>query len=164
MSYRYLDEFTTMLRNESPHATKDRLLLGISRIVGAYGYTEEGLAMSSGMAGAAWAILHTVPPGEFTVSIDDARSPYVETIADRLTLTHVSNPSLTLSLDTAEVILRAADGELINDLASDAILQEIDAFVSQLARRPSSEARIVDSSGSVAVARADGAQIALEGA
>lgn len=164
MSYRYLDEFTAMLKNEFPEVTRDRLLLGISRIVGAYGYADDGLAMSSGMTGAAWAILHTVPAGEFTVSIDDARSPYVETIADQLTLTHVSNPSLTLSLDTAEIILRAADGELINDLASDAILQEIDAFVSQLARRPSSEARIVDSSGSVAVARANGGQIVLESA
>lgn len=164
MIYRYLDEFTAMLKNENPERTRDRLLLGMSRVVGAYGYTDDGLAMSSGMVGAAWAILHTVPASEFTVSIDDARSPYVETIADRLTLTHASNPSITLTLDTAEVILRAADGELVNDLASDAILQEIDAFVSQLARRPSSEARIVDSSGSVAVARINGTQIVLEGA
>jgi hypothetical protein len=114
------------------------------------------------MPGAAWAILHTVPASEFIVKVDDLRSPYIETIADRLTLTHLSNPRITLTLDTAEIILRAADGELVNDLASDAILQEIDAFVSQLARRPSSEARIVDSSGSVAIARVDGPQIVLE--
>lgn len=164
MSYRYLEEFTSMLRNEDPERTRARLLLGMSRLVGAFGYTDDGLAMSSGMPRAAWAILHTVPAVEFTVSIDDARSPYVETIADQLTLTHVSNPSITLSLDTAEIILRAADGELVNDLATDAILEEIEAFVSQLARRPSMEARIVDSSGSVAVARIDGTQIVLEDA
>lgn len=162
MSYRYLDEFTTMLVNSEPEHTRDRLLLGISRIVGAYGYTDEGLAMSSGMPGAAWAILHAVPPSEFHVSVDNATSPYIETIPDRLTLAHTSSPNITLTLDTAEVILRAADGEIINDLASDAILQEIDAFVSQLARQPSHEARIVDSSGSVAVARIDGTRILLE--
>jgi serine/threonine protein kinase len=164
MSYRYLEEFTSMLRNGDPDRTRSRLLLGMSRLVGAFGYTEDGLAMSSGMPGAAWAILHTVPSAEFTVSIDDARSPYVETIADQLTLKHESTPSITLSLDTAEIILRAADGELVNDLATDAILEEIEAFVSQLARRPSMEARIVDSSGSVAVARVDGTQILLEDA
>jgi len=120
--------------------------------------------MSSGMPGAAWAILHTVPANEFEVSVDNATSPYIEAIADRLTLTHTSKPNITLSLDTAEIILRAADGELVNDLASDAILQEIDAFVSQLARQPSLEARIVDSSGSVAVARIEGTQIVLEDA
>ena len=48
---------------------------------------------------------------------------------------------LTLTLDTAEIILRAADGELVNDLASDAIRQEIDSFVSQLARQPSHRRR-----------------------
>lgn len=161
-SYRYLHEFTTMLANHNPEQSRDRLLLGISRIVGAFGYTESGLAMSSGMPGAAWAILHTIPVTEFTLARDETSSPYIETIADRLKLIHESNPSITLTLDTAEIILRAADGELVNDLASDAILQEIDAFVSQLARRPSSEARIVDSSGSVAVARVDGSQIVLE--
>jgi hypothetical protein len=166
MSYRYLDEFTSMLRNEDPERTRGRLLLGMSRLVGAFGYTDDGLAMSSGMPGAAWAILHTVPASEFTVSINDTRSPYVEAIADQLSLTHASNPSISLSLtlDTAEIILRAADGELVNDLATDAILEEIEAFVSQLARRPSVEARIVDSSGSVAVARIDGTQIVLEDA
>jgi hypothetical protein len=154
------------LRNEDPKRTRGRLLLGMSRLVGAFGYTDDGLAMSSGMPGAAWAILHTVPASEFTVSINDTRSPYVEAIADQLSLTHASNPSINLSLtlDTAEIILRAADGELVNDLATDAILEEIEAFVSQLARRPSVEARIVDSSGSVAVARIDGTQIVLEDA
>ena len=44
------------------------------------------------------------------------------------------------------------------------ILQLAIELVSQLARRASSEARIVDSSGSVAVARTDGGQIVLEGA
>jgi serine/threonine protein kinase len=165
-SYRYLDEFTTMLANEMPERTRDRLLLGMSRILGAYGYTDEGLAMSSGMPGAAWAILHTVPAQQFEVSVDNATSPYIESIADQLTLAHIKQDSIriTLSLDTAEVILRAADGEIVNDLASDAILQEIDAFVSQLARQPSQEARVVDSSGSVAVARIDGTRIVLEDA
>ena len=34
MSYRYLDEFTAMLTNADPERTRDRLLLGISRLVG----------------------------------------------------------------------------------------------------------------------------------
>jgi hypothetical protein len=162
-AYRYLGEFVEMLHRGDAPATRDRLLLGVSRLVGAYGYLDQGLAMSSGMAGARWAILHTIPASQFKVTVDRMDSPYIETIPDRLTLSHASGSQLTLSLDTAEILLRAADGEVVNDIASDAIRQEIDAFVGQLSRQPSLATRIVDASGSVAVARVAGADIVLEG-
>lgn len=161
--YRYLDEFLNMLRGSNPEQSRDRILLGISRLAGAHGYHEPGLAVSSGMPTATWAILHTIEAEEFALTAADQPAPYVETIPDRLTLRHgYGGPTFDLSLDTAEIILRAADGEIVNDLASDAIVQEIDAFIGQLSRQPSVSALIVDASGSVAKARVDGTAIVLE--
>lgn len=160
-AYRYLDEFKQMLLDPGSADVLSRLLSGISRLVGAFGYDDEGLAMSSGMPGSPWAVLHTIPADQFSVTTPRASRAYVESIPDQLLLEHESG-SVTLTLDTAEIILRAADGEIINDAASDAIRQEIDSFVSQLGRHPSRAARIVDSSGSVALARVNGPTITLE--
>jgi serine/threonine protein kinase len=158
-AYKYLDEFEQMLAGDSISAVRNRLLTGLSRLVGAFGYEAGGLAMSGGRPEAARAVLHTVPAEEFSIQIPEPPSRYIESMPDRLVLHHSAGPRLVLTLDTAELILRSADGEVINDLSSEAILQEIEAFVSQLARRPSLEARIVDASGSVDVARVDGTSI-----
>lgn len=161
-AYRYLEEFTAMLKHAEPETTRDRLLLGISRLAGAFGYLDSGLAMSSGMPDAAWAVLHTIPLEQLAVEQPKGSHPFVETIPDRLSLVHKAGPRLDLTLDTAEIILRAADGELVDDLGSDSIRQEIDSFVNQLAKQPSDAVRVVDASGSVAVARRVGETIRLE--
>jgi hypothetical protein len=161
-AYRYLDTFAAMLADAQPETTRDQLLLGISRLAGAFGYQTSGLAMSSGMPDAAWAVLHTIPREQFAIERPTSGHPFVETIPDRLTLVHKAGPRLDLTLDTAEVILRAADGELVDDLGSDSIRQEIDSFVNQLAKQPSDAVRVVDASGSVAIARLVGETIHLE--
>ena len=161
-AYRYLNEFVDMLNGTDPEKTRARLLLGISRLAGAFGYQDSGLAMSSGMPGSAWAVLHTIPAEQFTAISHTRGQLYVETIPDQLTLQHGAGPKLTLTLDTAEMILRSADGEIIDDPGSDSIRQEIDSFVSQLGRQPSDAVRLVDSSGSVAVATRQAQAITLE--
>lgn len=161
-AYRYLDEFVDMLKGIDPITTRARLLLGVSRLAGAFGYQDSGLAMSSGMPGSTWAVLHTIPTEQFTAVSHTGDQPYVETIPDQLTLEHRAGPKLNLTLDTAEIILRAADGELIDDPGSDSIRQEIDSFVSQLARQPSGAVRLVDASGSVAIATRQEQAITLE--
>jgi serine/threonine protein kinase len=161
-SYRYLDEFRAMLSEERPKRTRDRVLLGISRLVGAFGFDSPGLAVSSGMKDATWAVLHTTPADDFEVTLSVRSDPYIEVIPDQVGLKHRTGPTLSLTLDTAEIILRAADGEVVNDPASDAVRQEIDSFVGQLSRQPSASARIVDTSGSVAIATVEGPELVLE--
>lgn len=163
-TFRYLDEFTAMLKGVGATETCDRVLLGISRLAGAFGYSDPGLAMSSGADGATWAVLHTVPAGEFHVEVPTIDGEFVETMPDQLLLKHENGASLNLTLDTAEIILRAADGEIVNDIGADATRQEIDSFVNQLKRRPSQSAQIVDSSGSVTLARIRGTAIEMESA
>lgn len=160
-AYRYLFEFLGMLSGAEPETTRDRLLLGISRLVGAPGSVSPGLAFGVGAPDSNWAILHTIGSDSFTTRVADARHAYVETIADVLVLEHSSGAHLALTLDTAEMILRAADGELVNDPASDAIRLEIDAFVGQLSRHPSSTGELVDSSGSVTTATINDGDIAF---
>jgi serine/threonine protein kinase len=161
-AFRYLEEFTRMTSGEDGRQARSRILLGMSRLVGAFGYAGQGLALSSNSAVSDWSVLRVVPQEAFAVEPPPASSPYVEGLPDSVLLKHVqSGRTFGLTLDTAEIILRAADGELVDDAGSDAIRQEIDGFVSQLSREPSSEALIIDSAGTVAVARVDGDTIAL---
>lgn len=160
-AYRYLEEFVEMLRSPGHAETRDRLLLGISRLVGAFGYDGPGLAMRSGSPDSEWVVLRLVPEIQFSVSAPIVGA-YVETIPDVLTLRHEAGPGMELGLDTVEIILRAADGEIVDDLASDSVKQEVEAFVNQLSRQPSVSVRIVDASGSFAVATQANGIITME--
>jgi hypothetical protein len=161
-AYRYLSEFLDMLIQPTDDSLR-RILLGISRLVGAPGFTDVGLAVSSGLMNPEWTVLHVIPPQEFALEAVRYESPYVESIPDRLILKHTSGAALSLQLDTIEIVLRASDGEVINDVGSDAVLQEIDGFVGQLRRQPAQTAKIVDSAGTYATVVVEGAQIKLEG-
>lgn len=163
--YRYLDEFRGMLTGADPDGARDRLLLGMSRLLGAPGYELPGLAFSMGVRDSGWAVLHTIDRKSFAVRVTDHTHRYLETIPDLVELHHVGGSvcqTLRLNLDTAEMILRAADGELVDDPASDAIRQEIDAFVGQLSMHPSKTALIVDASGSVSTASISGGDITFD--
>lgn len=159
--YRHFDEFVSMLTSDDYSEAASRLLLGISRLVGAHGFSGTGLAFGVGTPESSWAILHSIDESEFSIQLSDAGHEYVETFADSLDLKHSSGATLTLTLDTAEMILRSADGAIINDSASDAIRQEIDAFVGQLSRHPSRSAHIIDSSGFVTDAVIESGRIVL---
>jgi len=163
-AYRHLLEFVDTLRHPEGEERLSKLLLGISRLLGAHGYQEAGLAMRSGMPGADWAILHTVDEAEFSLVVPQPNPEYVEGIPDHVVLNHSAGPQLRIGLDAAEIILRAAEGEIVNSMGADAIIQEIESFVSQLARQPAASAFIVDGAGSVSTAIAlPGGVVALEG-
>lgn len=162
-AFRYLEEFTRMTSGADAQQARSRILLGMSRLVGAFGYREPGLALSSNSAASDWSVLRVIPEDAFIVEPPVSSSMYVEALPDSVLFKHVdSGRTLALTLDTAEIILRAADGELVDDAGSDAIRQEIDGFVSQLSREPSAAALIIDSAGTVAVARVEDNAIVLE--
>ncbi|GAA2375244.1 hypothetical protein GCM10010170_078660 [Dactylosporangium salmoneum] len=163
--YRYFDEFTAALAAEPEQLRArylPRLLLGLSRMLGAPGYRGTNLALTDQQAGGSWAIIKEIPAADFTLSVPLRTSPYVETCPDTLILRHRSNVALSLTLDTAELVLRVANGELIGDDASGTIQQEIENFSSRLRRSPSSAVRIVDPAGRDAHARIDDGRIVLE--
>lgn len=149
--YRYFEEYLRML-NAPDERARDRILLGISRIAGAPGFNESGLAVGEAAKNSAWAVLKRIASTEFSVDSLGGHDPYLESIPDRLQLLHHGSEDgeavdLILNLDTAEIILRAADGELLGDAQSDALRQEIDAFAAKLRRQSADKALVVDPAG-----------------
>ena len=159
--YHYVDEYKNMLSGSSQLAL-GRVLLGISRIVGAPGYSGEGLAISSSRGKEGWAALKPISASEFTFQSSPYVSPYIEAITDRLVLRHRSGASLAFSLDTAEVVFRAADGEIFNDSASLGIRYEIESFARQLLRQPGSRVTVISPSGKVHEIVSDSGEIELQ--
>lgn len=151
--YRYLDEFVAMLEQDDNGASMRRVLSGASRIAGAFGFEDAGLAIGTRSADDGWAVVKPVDEAQFELVRKQVRAPFVEAISDSVTLRHRSGASLSLSLDMAEVLLRAADGELAHDRGVEAVIVELERFTSQLARQAASSALVVDAAGDVAVAR-----------
>lgn len=146
-AYRYFDEFIVLLNREKLSVAKDRMLLGVSRIAGAAGYSGSNLAVGEVDRVNGWAVLKEVPGDEFSLEVSGEGAEFVESIPDHLSLSHDSGAELRLSLDTAEMILRAADGELLSDLHSDAVRREVDAFAMQLLKQPAGAVRVIDPAG-----------------
>ena len=150
-AYRYFDECRAAME-----ATQDlpkerfleRILLGLSHVLGAPGYSSAGLTLNDRIEpGGRWAVLKEFPAEEFEVDRVVAASPYLETTSDAMRLTHSGGAQLLLTLDTVELVLRCADGELLGDAASLTIRREIEGFAADLRRQPSEAVRIVDSTG-----------------
>lgn len=144
--YRYLDDFQCALEDDRQTLELlPRMLLGLSRLLGAFGYEGENLALQDG-ENDGWAVLREMNASEFKLERRPLPSPYVEQQADEFLLSH-PRARLTLTLDSVEMILRAADGELINDAAANAIKLELTLFASRLMLHPASAAIIVNPAG-----------------
>ncbi|MGI5286545.1 protein kinase domain-containing protein [Nonomuraea polychroma] len=147
--YRHLGEFEEALlgSGERPKEIRGRVLLGLSRLLGAPGYRGSDLAVADQGAGGTWAVLKEIPATEFSLERVEHPSQYVEWRPDALRLDHVSRHSLTLTLDTFELVIRAADGELIGDSAADSVRQEVETFAAALRRSPANAVSIVNPAG-----------------
>lgn len=169
MPYRYLDEFRMMLRKPD-EASRNRLLLGISRIVAAPGYEGGGLAVRSGRDRSEWTLLRVVPEDCFTLASVADDSEFVETYADYVNL-QFAGPrpseiseyvrSLRVTVDVAEVILRAADGQMFDDVVSDGIIEEIRAFALSAASGNTLEMLVTSPSGMMTRAKLTNNQVEL---
>jgi serine/threonine protein kinase len=153
-AYRYLGPFEEALLGERLTETRVLLLRGLSRLLGAPGYAGSDLAVNNrGPAFAAqgtdgaWAVLKEIPAATFTLSPVEHHPQYIEWSPDALRLRHEDRHSLFLTLDTFELVLRVADGDLIGDSADAAVLQEIETFGSALRRSPARSVRVVNPAG-----------------
>jgi hypothetical protein len=145
IAYKHLGEFMDMLENPTEQA-KSRILLGMSRIVAAPGFSARGLAIRAVRTKSDWALLKVIESDRF-------QSNYVETFPDRLELEFMGDGQseavhrLVLTLDLAEVILRAADGQIFDDLVSDSAVEEILGFALVVATSNTEEVHIASPSG-----------------
>ncbi|GAA4728423.1 protein kinase domain-containing protein [Actinomycetospora chibensis] len=164
-SYRYLRSYIAALR--TPEDAVSALLLGLSRVLAFPGYAEPGLALRERTfddpATRAIVVVKELPPEEFTLTTSTVTSPHVESFPDQLVLRHRSGPQLRIPLDTAELLFRAADGEILGDTASASLRREIEGFGDRLRLQPAQRVRIVDGSGrSVTAAVVPGGRIRRE--
>lgn len=164
-SYRYLAEYLDTLREPGP--ALPRILLGLSRVLAFVGYRDTHLALRDRTfddpAVRAIVVVKELRADEFTLEPAALGSSYVESFPDQLVLRHDSNARLTITLDTAELLLRAADGEVLGDTASAALRQEVEGFGNRLRLQPARSVRIIDGSGrSVTASVADGGRIVRE--
>jgi hypothetical protein len=152
VAYKHFGEFTSLLENPTEHA-KDRILLGMSRIVAAPGFSGKGLAIRAIRTKSDWALLKVVESEKFRLSRVPAQSEYVETFSDRVELEFLGDAGvdamhrLVLTLDLAEVIFRAADGQIFDDLVSDSAVEEILGFAFVVASYNTHEVQIASPSG-----------------
>jgi hypothetical protein len=155
MPYRYLDEFRKMLWKPD-EASRNRLLLGISKIVAAPGFEGSGLAVRSVRNRSEWTLLQVVLEKNFGLVRVVSDSEFVETYPDYVDLQFGSSGadgafesvrSLRVTVDVAEVILRAADGQMFDDVVSDGIVEEIRAFALGTASGNTREMLVTSPSG-----------------
>jgi serine/threonine protein kinase len=148
-SYRYLDEYVDAL--DEPAPAMPRVLLGLSRVLAFVGYDEPHLALRDRAfddpAVRAIVVVKELRAAEFTLAPAAGGSAYVESFPDQLVLRHRSGARLAITLDTAELLLRAADGEILVDTASAALRHEIEGFGNRLRLEPARSVWIVDGAG-----------------
>ena len=160
-AYRYYEEFVQSLSG-GDDGLRQKVLLGMSRILGAPGYSGKGLALASNDPASTWAVMKVIDEQTFRIEANAVDSTLVEAIPDRLTLFHDVAGSFSLTLDTFELVMRAANGEIPNDQYADALKQEIEGFGAQLQSQPADVVHIVDPFGRAVSARRSGTVIELE--
>ena len=131
--YRHFEEYSAQLLFPTS-MTKKKILLGVSRIAGAIGFIDNGVAIRTGSMRTDWSVLKVISDEEFEVASSASNEvQYIESSPDRLMLVHKETGiAFGLSLDSFEVLLRAAEGEILADIYSDAVIKEVDGFASQL--------------------------------
>jgi hypothetical protein len=108
-------------------------------------------------------VVKELPAAEFELVRTTGAAPFVESFPDQLELRHRAGARLRITLDTAELLLRSADGEVLGDTASAALRREIGGFGDRLRLEPARTARIIDGAGrALRVAVAAGGRIVAE--
>lgn len=160
-AYRYFGEYVTMLNLRETGEIKNRLLLGLSRLAGATGFRDPGLAVRTSDNSENWTVIKVVDSSEFEIAFPERSDVFVEYIPDHFEIRHTNGAKFGVSLDSAELLLRAADGEILSDFYSDSIVQEVQGFTDQIRRTNASEVRIVDPIGNQFSARRNASTIEI---
>ncbi len=160
--YRHFEEYSAQLFFRTI-ATKRRILLGISKLAGAIGFSDSGVAVRTGNMRTDWSVLKVIAESEFEISAGASNeAEYIEVTPDKLLLTHIETGiALGLSLDSFEVIIRAAEGEILADSYSDAVIKEIEGFASQLRDVRATSVSVIDPIGNGVLALENKGQIEL---
>ncbi|MBO0898941.1 protein kinase [Cellulomonas sp. zg-ZUI199] len=161
-AYRFFDEFVDALNGDLDGSVKETVLLGLSRVLGAHGYQGSALALRDGESDG-WSVLREIPAEEFTLVALEPDGRFVESQPEGLRLSHRLG-SIVLTLDSYELIRRAADGEILGDSGAEAVKLELASFGNVLRTTPAHRVVVVDPSGGSDLVRNVGGVLTREGA
>ena len=161
--------FTVVLKflttGEAGNLLLEKLLLGMSRLVGAHGYSEHSLAVAEPSLTPEWSVIKVLEIENFTLDspLNKSSSNLLETLKDKVTLRFVPNGlTFVISLDTAEILLRSAEGEIFGDAQSDAIRRSISSFANRLLGESKRHALLVNPVGAIKEVSLNGDLIELD--
>lgn len=163
--YRHMTDYLAALQGPDP--ALPGLLRGVSRVLAYSGHDGPGLVLRERTfddpAVRAIVVVKELDQEEFVLRVDAATSRYIESFPDQLVLVHTpSRARLRITLDTAELLLRASTGEILGDAASASLRREIHGFGDRLRLQPARSVRIVDGSGRSVRASVHGDRIVRE--
>ena len=157
--YLFEEEFKNSTSNNLTLATKEKLLLGLSRVLGVPGFSDAGLAVGTSRPGLSGYFssessryLKVFPVNDFEVAplLYDSLLEYVP---DRLNLVFKKAPvGLNFNLDSFEIIMRSAVGLITSSPEVVPFLEEVRRFGQNLL--------LADSPGAV-LAAANGSKITI---
>lgn len=143
----------------------EQLLLGMSRLVGAHGFSDHALAISEPSLSPEWSVIKILDFENFALDspLKGEGHNLLESLRDKVTLRYIPNGlTFVISLDTAEIILRSAEGEIFGDAQSDAIRRSISSFASKLLGENKKHALLVNPIGATKEVTLNGDLIELE--
>jgi hypothetical protein len=161
--YRYLSDYLDIINETENPKHLERILSGISAVLGAIGYQGRDLLLTQSKSGSSWAIGKQLLSQEFELHLPTYDTRYLEVSPDYIQLRHKSGSTLKLNLDSFEIILRASDGEIFGDRLSEVIRFEIENFAKQLQRAKTNRLSIVQPNGEISDVFEREGIIALEG-
>ena len=147
--YRHLEPFVRfIIDSRDGENLKNRLLLGLSKLTGVHLPHEEGLSVASSRLDPAWTLMKAIPADEFALFQNAPTEDIVESLPASLQLRHVEmGIGLDVSVDLAELLLRAADGEIFSDGDSLPLRKQALSYVDRLTQAQVAEATLLSPTG-----------------
>jgi|GEM_PF-5864881 len=147
--YRHLVPFLRFVMDKvDGEAVKALLLDGLSKLSGVFLEGEGGLRVASYRVDPSWTLIKTVDAEQFSLRVESPVSSVVEFLPDSAVLVHQAlGFELRVTLDMAEVLLRASEGELFGDDDSLALRQQALSFVERVSQSTADRATLLSPSG-----------------
>lgn len=147
--YRHLLPFLRFVMDRvDGQSLKSRLLDGLSKLSGVFLDNQSGLRVASYRVDPTWTLIKEIDEDSFSLRVDSPPSDVVEFVPDSAVLLNDElGAELRVTLDMAEVLLRASEGELFADDDSLAIRQQAQSFLERISQSRGDRATLLAPSG-----------------
>jgi hypothetical protein len=147
--YRHLVPFLRFVMDKVDGGTVKALLLdGLSKLSGVFLEGHGVLRVATHRVDPSWTLIKTVDAEQFSLRVEAPVNSVVEFLPESATLVHETlGFQLRITLDMAEVLLRASEGELFSDDDSLALRQQALSFVERVSQSTADRATLLSPSG-----------------